>query len=236
MKRNNSPQKNSHERKKTRLDLIVAMIALLCLGLAACHGCSENGGAEDDSSSGTIETDGTGETETQTGDTLSTESESDPLTASDTVTQTKDTQSDTRETDTKPTDTATETDTDLPEGCQLLTPATANFSGWTGREAIDADHVVWMTLEDGDTTVLMSHRLSTGERVELLRHTYPSVIEAPVVRGSNIYYEEQITRGVSETREIFGLNIDGSNERRLTNNDYSEALVGGGECFHDKPL
>jgi hypothetical protein len=54
------------------------------------------------------------------------------------------------------------------------------------------------------------------------------VIEAPAIRGGRVYFEEDISRGNGDTREIFGINIDGTNERRLTNNDYSEAIFGGG--------
>jgi hypothetical protein len=138
------------------------------------------------------------------------------------------------------TDTDSDTDTDtgepLPVGCTLVEPANENGFGWTGREALDNDYLVWRWMDESttpETFHLMRRQLSTGLQEEVIERTFPDLIDTPTVFSDSIYFSRE-TSGSGEypnTREVFSVGIFDSVENQLTDNVVSDANPIGGEGY-----
>jgi len=192
---------------------------VLCLFLS---GCGNSSGGETDASvdaAGNMDA-GKGKDSGADGDT-DTDSDTDIDTDTDMDTDTD-------------TDSDSDADSGLPRGCELLSPANENGEGWTGKYAMDDDHLVWRWLEDGTTTtnyVLMVKELSTGNETELLRGTSDSRITTPSIYGNNVVFSRQVDQSDYLTREIFIINLNETQEQKLTTNGTVDADPISGDKF-----
>jgi len=191
------------------------MIPTLVLGIAglaaACSSCS--GG---DDQPGDASTDTDSDTDTDTDSDTDTGTDTDTDTDSDTDTDT-DTDSD--------SDTETDTELELPSYCQLMSPVNSLDFGWTGRFAMDNDHLVWRWIDVDDQSVLMARTLSTGEQWELLRDPYPEVINRPSIHGDNVCFD----RYSDTVLDIYRIGLSDIEETLIASSEYTEAECAGGE-------
>jgi len=99
--------------------------------------------------------------------------------------------------------------------------------------AIDDDHLVWRWVEHGPPFeyILMVRELSTGKERELLRETTPDQISFPSIHGSNVVFSREVDLGDGYTREIFLIKLDETEEKRLTNNEFSDANPISGDRY-----
>jgi len=195
-----------------------------CTFLVLCFlvsGCGDSGGGEKDAS-----VDAAGNMDAGKG--MDSGADTDTDTDSDTDIDT-DTDMDT-DTD---TDSDSDSDSGLPKGCELLSPANENGEGWTGKYAMDDDHLVWRWLEHGTPTqdVLMVRKLSTGEEKEILRVSYPEEIVTPSIYGDNVVFSRKVDESDYLTREIFIIKLNETQEQKLTTNGTVDADPMSGDKF-----
>ena len=189
---------------------------------AGCSSCSNGSGSEKDASMDAVDENGSdGGTDTDA------DADSDSGGDSDTDT---DTDSDSDADGDADSDSGPEP---LPPGCIKITPANENGEGWTGMRAIDDDHLVWRWVEHGPPFeyILMVRELSTGKERELLRETTPDQIYSPAIHGSNVTFSRSVDINDGYTREIFLIKLDETEEKRLTNNEFSDANPISGDRY-----
>jgi hypothetical protein len=197
---------------------VPSVLFLLALPTIALFGCIHGADAKPDAGTGTDgETDSDADADTD----VDTDADTDSDTDSDTDVD---------------TDSDTDTDTDtgppaLPTGCQLITPANENVSGWTGREALHGDYMVWRWIDTSDSpsqSVLMVRQLSSGTQWELLRTDYPNVVDTPSFYYPNVFFSRQTAASDAYTREIFRIGISETVETQITDNTTADGNPMGG--------
>ncbi|HUT77809.1 MAG TPA: hypothetical protein VM285_08995, partial [Polyangia bacterium] len=191
------------------------LIALLAAGISAlacssCSSCSGGSGGDPDADTGT-DGDADGDSDTDADADADNDADADADTDAD-----------------ADADSDADGDTDPPAGCQLITPSNSNAMGWSAREAMDNDYLTWRWVDVGDQSVLMIHRLSTGEQFELLRRPYPQTIDNPSVFGEKVFFERQVDTLDAWSREVFSIGISETEEVQLTDNNFAESSCSGG--------
>jgi hypothetical protein len=212
------------ERNDVSAGILIALLAALLSALAwsSCSSCSGNAGDDTDTSTGADgDSDTDGDTDADADQDADADSDSDADSDAD---QDADADADS-DTD---SDTDGDGDTDLPVGCQLITPSNENAGGWSAREAMDNDYLTWRWVDVGDQSVLMIHRLSTGEQFELLRRPYPLTITYPSVFGDTVFFERKTDQLDTWSSEVFSIGISETEEVQLTDNSFAEGSCSGG--------
>jgi len=202
--------------------VLAGVIGVLASALCACSGCDNGGSLGDGGTDADADSDADTDTDTDT------DTDADMDTDTDTDT---DTDADTDVDTDSDADTDSDTDTGppaLPTGCQLIGPANSNMNGWTGREAMDGDYMVWRWIDVGDQSVLMVRQLSSGTQWELLRTDYPNVVDTPSFYYPNVFFSRQTSTSDAYTREIFRVGISETAETQITSNDTADGNPMGG--------
>lgn len=125
-------------------------------------------------------------------------------------------------------------DSILPTGCQFVLPARGLGNGWTGRNGIDDGKVVWRTVDSSSLpsdSVLMVRDLATGVDREVLRRTYPDMLEKPAVHGNVVVFFSETAEYVDESKEIFRLSLAGGSAVRITDNSVPDFSPMAGEDY-----
>jgi hypothetical protein len=209
------------------LRAVPAVLAVLCVLSPAC---SQDSKGNDDMDSGTdtdtdTDTDSNTGTDSDSGSDMDTDSDTDTDNDTDTDTD-SDTDTDT-DTDSD-TDTDTDTETLLPPYCQMLSPVNSLDLGWTGRFAMNDDHVVWRWIDESvspSEDVLTIKTLSSGIQWELLRSAYPNVVDRPSVAGMNACFD----RYSSSAPGLFRIGLTDTEETIVATSDYTESNCAAGE-------
>ncbi|MDD5307611.1 MAG: hypothetical protein PHU25_09865 [Deltaproteobacteria bacterium] len=206
-------------------------IQVLVVLFALVAGCSGNGHGQADGGDASSDSDADSDTDADA------DSDTDSDTDSDSDSD-SDTDSDTDSDSDADSDTGSDTTNDLPKGCQVISPANYNTMGWTGREAMDDDYMVWTWVDfskDPDQDVLMKHQLSTGIQQELLRRDQPKLMTAPALFAGNVFFFRQTNPSDGYTTEIFRIVLNDKTEMQLTSNDTSDRDPMGGQngCLYD---
>jgi hypothetical protein len=125
----------------------------------------------------------------------------------------------------------------LPTGCRFVTPTRDIMYGWSGRYSIDAGQFVWRWIDTSSLPtrdVLMVRNLVSGTDREVLRRTYPDVIEKPAVHGDSVVFFSQTIADDASSQEIFLVSLTGGSERPVTSNTVADGspLAGDGHVVY----
>lgn len=215
----------TREEMTMKTHCIAVLGLFLALWQGACSSCSGN------SNSGDSGSDVDADTDADTDSDADTDTDTDTDTDGDTD---GDTDSDT-DTDTD-SDSDSDTDVPLPVGCQLVEPANNNGMGWTGREALDNDHLVWSwadTSESPSVLHLAKIQLSTGISDGIVSEPYPSVFDMPAIAGDSVFFTREADPDVEydNSREVFFIGVSSTGEDQLTNNSFSDGNPIGGDEY-----
>jgi hypothetical protein len=123
-------------------------------------------------------------------------------------------------------------DSILPTGCRFVLPARGIFNGWTGRNAIDDGKFVWRTVDSSSLpsdSVLMVRDLASGADREVLRRTYPELVETPAVHGNSVVFFSPTSGDDAASQEVYLLALAGGPIERLTNNTVADFYPMAGE-------
>ncbi len=111
-------------------------------------------------------------------------------------------------------------DSILPTGCRFVLPARGIFNGYSGRNAIDDGKFVWRTVDSSSLpsdSVLMVRELASGADREVLRRTYPELVEKPSVHGDSAAFFSPTIGEDASSQEIYRVPLFGGDPDRLTN-------------------
>jgi hypothetical protein len=137
------------------------------------------------------------------------------------------------------TDTAIDADDDgdtsiLPTGCTFVWPTTDIGYGWAGLYSIDAGKFVWRwadTSSRPSRSVLMVRDLAVGADREVLRRTYPDMLDVPSIYDDSVFFMSMTEEGVGSSGEIFAVSLIDGPERQLTDNDVADGFPVGGDAY-----
>ena len=124
--------------------------------------------------------------------------------------------------------------TGLPTGCWFARPTTDVAFAWAGRDSIDDGKFVWRWIDSSlspDEDVLMVRDLALRIDRELLRRTFPAMVNGPSIHGEWIDFFSQTSVATTGSGEIFRVSLLAGVETQLTSNTNSDSFQISGDDF-----
>ena len=121
----------------------------------------------------------------------------------------------------------------LPRGCRFVAPTTDISMGWNGRDSVEDGKLVWRWIDESSGSsvhVLMINELAGDINRELLRRTYPDVVEYPVVHADSICFTSETTADAM-SREVFLVDAASTSVVQLTTNGSADGYPIAGHDF-----